>query len=163
MTEAIFGLAGVVIGAIVSGGVAYFMARRTEQLKARASARLLYTETTRIVSGLEVLKRAAEPYPAPRDIAPRGGLTLLRLHQLDQISSGWNMDVWREHQPILAEVLDGESWVKVNGAWTFISILKERSGLLLGEQEPSMIKLSFESGLDATMEGVDALHRLSAQ
>ncbi len=44
MTTAIFGLVGVVVGALLSGGMEWWLARRRESLAARTAARLVRDE-----------------------------------------------------------------------------------------------------------------------
>jgi hypothetical protein len=46
MTAAIFGLVGVVVGAVVTGAVSWLLERRREAAEARAAARLLKSEVT---------------------------------------------------------------------------------------------------------------------
>ena len=112
MTAAIFGLAGVIVGGLISGGATYLMARRKEKVTARASARLLEEELAMAADVLGVLTTysdeeakalSPEGFPAP-------GL------------SAFPFDRWLERQELLAETLEAEDWRAVSGAYRSIRI-----------------------------------------
>lgn len=99
MAEAIFGLVGVVIGALVSGGVAFAIARRTETRKALASARLVQDELTAAAYELT---------------APLQAFAVARLSQ----------QRWIDHQGVLAEALNTQEWTYVTRAYSQMEGLK---------------------------------------
>jgi hypothetical protein len=64
MTEAIFGLAGVVIGGLLNGGVSLMVEHRREKREARTAARLLEGEVAEIRAMWDIAKKtswAGEP------------------------------------------------------------------------------------------------------
>jgi hypothetical protein len=58
MTEAIFGLVGVVVGALVTGGVSFALAWRTERSDILAGLRLLEADLLNAESAIEVAVEA---------------------------------------------------------------------------------------------------------
>jgi hypothetical protein len=119
MAQAIFGLVGVVIGALVSGGVAFAIARRTETRKALASARLVQDELTAAYYEL------AHPNPAVAGL------------------SQWR---WVDHQGVLAEALDTQEWTHVTRAYSQIERLKTAALHEYPERSPdSWVDLTVEA------------------
>jgi hypothetical protein len=79
MTEAIFGLVGVVVGGFITGGAINLIERRTERLEARASARLLQSELRLFAHKLDTARdlissaTTRSPGASPAASAPRLG------------------------------------------------------------------------------------------
>lgn len=53
MTEAIFGLIGVVVGGLISGGISLILERRKEHVTARVAARLVREDLLPVSLGIE--------------------------------------------------------------------------------------------------------------
>jgi hypothetical protein len=103
VTEAIFGLVGVVIGALLSGVMTYVLERRKEQRLVRASARLLEQELEPFVSPFYEL-RASFQMNSPD--------TYERVHgQLDDFTLG------KQHREALASALTIDEWYAVMYAY----------------------------------------------
>jgi hypothetical protein len=122
MTEAIFGLVGVALGGLITGGATYLVTRRNEKLEARASARLLQGELQLIAHRLEsegqaldrIAELEAEPAkPRARNRDTAGSRLLL---------AEFSMDQWQEHQGRLAHVLDADDWYAVSSAYAAIGV-----------------------------------------
>src|SRR6478735_7267443 len=111
MTEAIFGLVGVVIGALVTGTIEWIQTRRTSAIAIRAARRLVAEELLICVSCLDVAAGAGAPdvvAASMRDSTARG---LIRA------------DAWAAHKSILAEGLDDDAWVAVSNAYLEVTFL----------------------------------------
>jgi hypothetical protein len=95
VAEAIFGLVGVIVGAVVTGGVEFVAERRREAALLRKAARLVEAE----------LDEAATIF--------EGAL------EDGKLWSGSNrpeVPSWREYAPVLAEGLDTDDWGVVEAA-----------------------------------------------
>jgi hypothetical protein len=119
MGQAVIGLVGVVVGALLSGGATYLMAKRAEANKARAAARLLEAELRPIAQGLDVLYRALE----------RSGTKHVRVGQVVRHLPD-SSRLWNEHKSLLAEVLDDADWYALASAYESIDIINRFSELL---------------------------------
>jgi hypothetical protein len=113
MGQALIGLAGVVVGALLSGGATYLMAKRGEASKARAAARLLEAELRPTAEGLDVLGRALEQSGA-KHVAV--GHVVRHLPESSRL--------WNEHKSLLAEVLDVADWYALASAYESIDLIK---------------------------------------
>lgn len=109
MGQALIGLAGVVVGALLSGGATYLMAKRVEARKARAAARLLEAELRPTARGLEALRRHK---PGGINAAAVGHVVSLPEPRL-----------WKEHSSLLAEVLEASDWYALAAAYDSIDII----------------------------------------
>jgi hypothetical protein len=134
MAEAVFGLVGVVIGALVSGGVAFAIARRTEARKALASARLVQDELTAAHHEL------ANPWP---------------VLALDRVSQ----QRWVDHQGVLAEALDTQEWTYVARAYSQVEGLKNAALLGYPEGSPDSWGVLKEDAERAVEEATHLLSR----
>ena len=128
MTEAIFGLIGVALGGLLTGGATYLLARRTEKLEARASARLLQGELyefarqlalfVHVAAERERVKKSGDPRLV--EAFRRSGLD--READSDDVTFGYraarfthfSMDKWGEHQVRLAHALSDSDWYAVS-------------------------------------------------
>jgi hypothetical protein len=97
MTEAIFGLVGVVVGGVLSGGVGYALERRRATNAATVAARLLADE---LAFALWVLKIA---------------LDARRWSDVPRYDFG--VDLWAEHRALLASKLSVADWIQVSAAF----------------------------------------------
>lgn len=95
MSEAIFGLLGVVIGSAITWGIEIWRARRTDSDQARVAARLVADE----LRSIDNARTAGEPE-----------LTRLRELALAQ-------DAWITHRAILARELSNEGWKAIRDAY----------------------------------------------
>lgn len=100
MTEAIFGLVGVLVGSAITWGIEVWRARRTDADEARVAARLVADELQSIDNyrtvDLPELRRQRE----------------LALQQ----------DAWIKHRVVLARELTDEHWRAVRGAYDALAI-----------------------------------------
>jgi hypothetical protein len=121
--------AGVIVGGIVSGGIALVLARREDVQHRRASARLVLTEIAEFRFAISAVRRLAEMAKeaakekdegrAPTDDIER----LLRMvrpdtwraavEELDQLAQ----PLWAEHRPLLARYLPDPAWIAVANAY----------------------------------------------
>ena len=132
MTEAIFGLVGVVVGGLLSGGVAYVMERRREQHATRAAARLLAEELRRAISFIHGVLR-----PVDSDWQSRAFAEL-------------DLEVWKQNRVLLASALAEEAWTDVASAFEIVDALKE-------ERWPVERQ---EDAIEALDRGLQALGRI---
>jgi hypothetical protein len=113
MAEAIFGLAGVVIGGVLTGVITYFLERHREKQEARAARRIVGAE----------LKEATE---AVED-ALAGG----------KWPPGWsNMrwsQSWSTYRRVLAATMDDDGFAKLARAYLQMELLL--TGFAAGERE----------------------------
>ncbi len=91
VTEAIFGLLGVVVGGALTGGIDYLARRREERQTARALARAIYAHL------LDLRSQCAY-------CADRGDWLL--------VDEPFVLpEVWQEHELVLARLLTWDQWV----------------------------------------------------
>lgn len=135
MTEAIFGLVGVLVGAFITAWTAYFLARRTEKAKARAAARLLENDLKRMQGYLHAWYTRSEellqsrPDRAAELRASRAERLLPRLQDA--------LDSWKAYRPLLAEaVLDNKDWDRIAPAYDWLNAkLRTNPGSLIDNKE----------------------------
>jgi hypothetical protein len=129
MSTALIGLAGVIVGGIVSGGIALVLARREDVQHRRASARLVLTEIAEFRFAISEVRRLAEAAKkvAKEDaegLAPTDDLERLvrmirpdtwraAVDELDQLAQ----PLWAEHRPLLARYLPDPAWIAVANAY----------------------------------------------
>jgi hypothetical protein len=103
ITAAIFGLLGVVVGAVINGGISALSQRRTERSELRSAARLVRSELVgfRAVA-LEGGRRTAEELPQLRNAAPV---------------------LWQANRAILSRALDSDDWETVSPAYAHVNAL----------------------------------------
>lgn len=158
MSQALIGLVGVVVGAVLSGGVGYLVARRDERRRARASARLLQAELRPVadyldavvVGNLELFTGAGRPLLASA-LGPLLEMTPPRL--------------WAEHQALLAWALGTADWYAIASAYERVDQLRS-----VAETEGAPDTRDAYSGdvvelvsvaIDEVRRGVAALSRLA--
>src|SRR4051794_31757018 len=101
MAQAIFGLIGVIVGAVVTGLVEWWQARRTSANLRRAAARLVQDELVTAVGVITVALRDAQ----------RAAATIREaVTQEAYISTA----MWREYRPVLAEALTLGAWNEIS-------------------------------------------------
>jgi hypothetical protein len=97
----------VVVGAVITGGAGYFMARRAERRSRRASLRLIAHE----LSYLDLQMQ-------PRDSVLVSTEPPVRIDVL----AGFTLDLWNEHRKALAETLDDRDWVAISNAYAVLEL-----------------------------------------
>ena len=100
MTAAIFGLLGVIVGAVVNGAVSYVLGRQRERAEGRAAARLVGFELRDHASTLRAVldRRSWEALgPRPPDTSE-----------------------WDAHRAVLARVFDDDEWSTIAQAYSSI-------------------------------------------
>jgi hypothetical protein len=98
MTEAIFGLVGVVVGGVLTGVVQAWQQRRTARAEMRAGARLISAE-------LSVLQERLRRYGDGQTGRP----------ELPDV-------VWPAHRAVMARELDRDDWVMVARAYALLEL-----------------------------------------
>ena len=96
MTAAIFGLLGVVVGALVTGGVDYFMARRREKGELRQSSRLVADELHSLWLVVDLILERGQLLP---ERLPGEDAELL-----------FATSSWHAHKAVLARALPQKEW-----------------------------------------------------
>jgi hypothetical protein len=137
MGVALVGLLGVVVGAIISGGATYVMARRSEATQARTGARLLETELRTIAGSLGLLLR--EP------LVPGDSTDALTQDDLRAAIAVPAPRLWHEYRAVLAGVLSSEEWYAVSRAYENIELLRTAatSGVLFTEKgQPYHVRIA---------------------
>jgi hypothetical protein len=109
VTAAIFGLVGVLVGALLTAAREYLMARRQERASARANARLLSVDLQRASDAVE--------YCLLPGRAPRAG------PWADELTA----DAWTERLTLLARTTRDDDWEPV--ARAFVEVDKIRRGI----------------------------------
>jgi hypothetical protein len=105
VTEAIFGLVGVVVGAGISGVVSFVLERRRERQRARASARLLEQELEPFVFQLYALRASVrQPDPSAFETHARH-------------LAAFTLELWTGHRETLAASLGIGEWYSVMYAY----------------------------------------------
>lgn len=99
MSDAIFGLVGVVIGGLLTGALQVFQQRRSDRAEARAVARLLSAELSEQLQYLDAL---VNQDPAVSKQAP-------------------TISAWPEYRAAMARLLDDRTWQAVAGAYVELS------------------------------------------
>jgi len=91
VSAAIFGLIGVVVGALVTGGVDYVMQRRREKAELRQARRVVAGELSDLWYQLETIT-AGDRWPG-------------------EVPEEWFASrMWEAHRPVLASQLSDEDW-----------------------------------------------------
>jgi len=93
VTQAIFGLIGVIVGALVTGGLSFVRDKREESADLRAALRIVEDDFHLLWMGLKAIAEANAWHP------------LLRTFELAS---------WPEHRGILARHLDANDWLRVS-------------------------------------------------
>lgn len=102
MTEAIFGLVGVIIGGLLNGGVAWLTDRHRSKGAVKVSARLVLSE-------LEMIEVSAT--------------SALSSANYSQLTFGSNTE-WIEHRATLAAELSDEEWSALDNCFAFFAHMK---------------------------------------
>ena len=115
MAEGIFGLVGVMVGAIVTGAVEWWHARQARATARRAALRLVSDE----LEGTSVALRHAAQLESDdavaeevRDAVAREIVTTV---------------TWREHRGELAQALGDSDWRKVSSAYQRVSLVVQNA------------------------------------
>jgi hypothetical protein len=125
VTAAIFGLLGVIVGGLVTGGVSYVLEARRERKELRRARRLVWAEIDVIRIQLRLLAETGRvPLEGVRDTPDRF------LPSLE----------WSQHKSILAAELSDEAWVDVSSLYDALVPVK----LVLMAREPGSELLTDE-------------------
>jgi hypothetical protein len=89
VTAAIFGLIGVIIGALITGGTNYVLQVRAERREIRAAARLMLQELTNTGDAIRYA---------------------VKLDEREFLQSATREDEWKRHHLFLARHLSDEEW-----------------------------------------------------
>jgi hypothetical protein len=105
LTPAIFGLVGVVVGAIVTGGVQVFLDWLHERRAVKRAKRLVSGELLQLIT---VLRSAYDTGRWP---------------QWADISLAFDTSAWRDERPYLAAAVSLFSWTRLVGCYTQIPVI----------------------------------------
>jgi hypothetical protein len=108
-SDAIFGLAGVVVGGVLTGGVDLVLERRRERRKGESCARMVGDGLSSASSFIEA------------SIAQRAWL--------GNPAAVLSVDLWREQRSSLAAAPGFDGWYPVAGAWGYIEQIGHFAGL----------------------------------
>lgn len=139
MTQAIFGLVGVIVGALVTGGVSFVRDRRRESADLRAALRLVEDDFHLLLMGLRAMAKAGVWHP--------------RILTMELTS-------WPEHRGILASHLSSDDWLRVSvGASIFAAA---RSGAERGfaAQEGDDLPALTDEDREVVEKGVNDLDEI---
>jgi len=102
MTEAIFGLVGVIIGGLLNGGVTWLVDRQQSKGAVKVSARLVLSE-------LEMIEVSAT--------------SALETANYGQLTFGDTAE-WIEHRPVLASKLSDGEWSALDNCFAYFAHMK---------------------------------------
>lgn len=132
MAEAVFGLAGVVIGGLITGGTQVWLEWRREKASTRAAARLLADDLGTARMFFEHCLTADKWVDTPQAIL--------------------TADLWNEHKAALAAVRKFTPWYPVASAFTAVNFLLKgisfpnvKEGDALGERGNAWVEIAFLS------------------
>jgi hypothetical protein len=127
MSAAIFGLIGVVIGALVTGGVTFFLEWRRERAALRAGLRLVGEELKDMLLEVQIMvdMRAWGPPEVRQGLGGR-------------ISH----EQWDRHRDVFAAQLSPTDWVKIAGARDIGRSLRARFDQVKADTDPSWMFFS---------------------
>jgi hypothetical protein len=150
VSAALFGLAGVALGAVLSGSVAYAMERRRESQRARARARVLEEELEPLVGHLYRLRAAV----LMRD---RVAFEASRARVDD-----FPFDVWRANRETIASTTPVEEWYSVMRAFVALEELRAKLAAigdrgLPSDETASGVKEAAQGAESAVYNAVDTL------
>lgn len=115
MTEAIFGLVGVLIGGLLTGGIDYLMRRREERQMMRALARALHSELVDMRSQCGYCVELGNWLLVDRPfVLP---------------------SVWRDHELVLGRLLTWKQWVGLQAVRTSQSALRHLAQMSTAQPE----------------------------
>ena len=140
MTEAIFGLVGVLVGGFLNGGVSWLADRRTRTSEGRVAARLVSSEIQ--LNNIH-LRRAIER------------------EQGSYVSSSVRDSDWEKHRATLALLLEDQAWSCIEHYYLVLEQLVELTkaqdslGEDLNEESIGFMSTAYE-------RGVEGRHALSA-
>jgi len=109
LSDAIFGLVGVVIGGLLTGALQVFQQRRSDRAEARAAARLLSAELSEQLQYLDALVK--------QDPAVRGN------------EHAPTISAWPKYRAAMARLLDDRTWQAVAGAYVELSRMNSSQAL----------------------------------
>ncbi len=93
VTEAIFGLLGVIVGGLLNGGVGLFTEHRRRKAEAKVAARLLYSE----IEGNQLTSYLT-----------------LSAGKWTHAKVGFSVEEWNLHRTVLASVLSDDDWTAMD-------------------------------------------------
>ena len=141
VTAAIFGLIGVVVGGLITGGVDYFLQWRSEKAEQKRAKRLVSFEIDAIVVGLESI--------IERGHLPERGLTEeWRGQFLPAVE-------WSQQKAALALALSDEEWMLVETFYFNVLGFRLKAvdlghGAELDEETLRLLRINVIAGREAT-------------
>jgi hypothetical protein len=145
MSGALIGLIGVVVGAALSGGVTWFMARRTDARQTRAAARLVQDELGEIYSYAHLhvyLAHAGSQSPTT--------------------FAEFSLEAWDKQRGILAENLADDAWLKVAIAYRNVRLRQVYERKTGDTDPPEDVAPTDERVRELVLEAMMALTSLGA-
>jgi hypothetical protein len=153
VTQAIFGLVGVVVGALVAGSVSLFMEHRREKQKARASARLLEEELEPFVGPLYQLRASLLK---PNEIEFQAFIAQRR---------AFTLDLWRANREVLASTLAIGEWYSIMYAYVALAkLMRALDGVDFARAlNDDSLRDTIQNAESAVTVAVDTLGRLGGR
>ena len=110
MAAALFGLAGVVIGGLITTGTTYYFSRSASRAEIRKAVRLVADEIDRnLIVLLGIIERGRMPTdPSGFDVFIQDLPHLLRTN------------AWEAHSAALAQSVDDDAWDELAAFYTFV-------------------------------------------
>ena len=147
VNPAVYGIIGVIVGALATGGMQLAIERRRDRTRSRAAARLVAEEFVTGTVALMKLRRR-----------PLG-------ESVDAGEFVWPQGLWLENRGQLASALTPQEWMRVRNAAQAVAITKVRyqeradQGVRVVLDQKAMNGIA---GLEHTMrEGTAALNRIA--
>jgi uncharacterized membrane protein YccC len=117
MTEAIFGLVGVLVGGLISGGATFLMTRRSERRRGRAAVRLVQAELRHGATLAESI------LPPLLDDAFAGNRQMFE-HLQTALADLPASSAWNAHKGELAELLNARDWYALAESYEALEALR---------------------------------------
>jgi hypothetical protein len=141
VTAAIFGLLGVIVGGLVTGGVNYIMERRRERAELRQAKRLVADELLTVATQYSIM---VEDRETPKKWSPSWA------NLLPSTS-------WEQHKATLARGLSDKDWADLPGFYSIVEAY--RSSLLGGGPEQPIADEQLRQ-LDAELDSAARLYSI---
>jgi hypothetical protein len=146
VSEAVFGLVGVIIGALASGGVAYALERRKEKASVRQARRLIGDELAYAVVALSALIEH-------RSVPPKA---------LEGPFPFLSTDAWGHYKEVLGRSASDREWDELTAVYGRIMLLRlfladlGEEDLLLDKDADDLRKIAEHVTGAARLMGADA-------
>jgi hypothetical protein len=143
ITQAIFGLVGVVIGGLLSGGATYVMARRGERRRSTAAVRLVEAEVRHAFTLAESV--------IPSLIFEDPTIEPIRPQLWSQLSELPTPIAWNTYKGDLAELLTADEWYALADSYEALEALRHLSPELMTTPEGGLTRSGVNQALGSLL------------